>query len=52
MSAFINAAHILHSSTKDLRPCDLYSAPQLLEEHGVDLLLQGGDHGKELLLAG
>jgi len=35
-----------------LRPCDLYSAPLLLEKHGVDLLLQGGDHGEELLLSG
>jgi len=34
-----------------LRPCDLYSAPLLLEEHGVYLLLQGGDHGEELLLS-
>jgi len=24
----------------------------LLEEHGIDLLLQGCDHGKELLLSG
>jgi len=35
-----------------LRSCNLHSAPLLLEEHGIDLLLQGCDHGKELLLSG
>jgi len=34
-----------------LRSCDLYSAPLLLEEHGVNLLLQGSDYGEELLLS-
>jgi len=27
-------------------------APLLLEEHGVNLLLQGGDHGEELFFTG
>jgi len=42
--------HIFYPSTKDLRPCDLYSISLLLEEYGVYLLLQGGDHGEKLLL--
>jgi len=32
--------------------CDLYSTPLLMEEHGGNLLLQGSNHGKELLLSG
>jgi len=44
--------HLLHLSTEYLRSCDLYSAPLLLEEHDINLLLQGGDHGEELFLVG
>jgi len=33
-----------------LRFGNLYSASLLLKEHGVDLLLQGCNHGKELFV--
>ena len=52
MSYVDKHTHLLHFPTEDLRPCDLYFASLLLKEHGVDLLLQGCDHGEELPYCG
>ena len=52
MSYVNKYTHLLHLSTENLRLCNLHSALLLLKEYGVDLLLQGCDHGEELLLSG
>jgi len=52
MSHIDEHAHFLYLSPKYLRLCNLYSTPLLVEEHGIYLLLQGGDHGEELFLSG
>ena len=52
MSRVNKYAHLFYPSTENLRSCNLHSAPLLLKEHGIDLLLQGCNHGKELLLSG
>jgi len=45
-------AHLFHPSIENLRSYNLHSAPLLLKEYSVDLLLQGHNHSKELLLSG
>ena len=46
------SSSFFYLSTENLRSCDLHSALLLLKEHGVDLLLQGCNYDKELLLSG